>query len=108
MNNETKHTPGPWELGHELGYGFSVAHDVAPNCGRLLVVAVCAEQAPMLGNEITREIAKANARLIAAAPQLLEACKAANLRLLQQKSTVEDADILDLLQAAITKAERAQ
>lgn len=48
---------------------------------------------------------ESDAKLIAAAPDLLAVCKAANLRLLQQKSVADDMELLDDLQAAIRKAE---
>jgi len=94
MSNETKHTPGPWKLFKKDGScdlrvdGYGV---------------ICDFMVDGPNEEMDVE-AIANAHLIAAAPELLEACKAANLRLLQQKSTLADSDILDLLQAAITKA----
>jgi len=65
-----KHTPGPWEVtfeGHRLsvfakGYGFIHTHEV-----------------PHVNTGATAT-ANANSRLIAAAPELLEACKAIRSR----------------------------
>ncbi len=36
-----KHTPTPWEIGHQLGDGFSIVHEIAPNCGKLVCLATC-------------------------------------------------------------------
>ena len=73
QSKTTEHTPGPWALGHENGHGFDVVHEIAPNCGHLLIVSECHTQKSYLGHEIDRDAAQANARLIAAAPELLEA-----------------------------------
>ncbi len=68
----TKHTPGPWEVDSDERTGIVYisshligSHDVCD----LYHVADC--------EIITKENAMANAHLIAAAPDLLEACKAA-------------------------------
>ncbi len=73
MKNEKQFTPGPWHLSHQLGDGFSIAKEIAPNCGRLLPLATAHPVTKTLGVEITIEEAKANAQLIASAPELLEA-----------------------------------
>ena len=65
---EAKHTPGPWKIEVELGsrHGeFLIAKD-AGDRGRGIAVA---ETRTGSGSE------RANARLIAAAPELLEACQ---------------------------------
>lgn len=62
--SEHKHTPGPWEIeNHQGKRGSWIGHVTAEGALR------CA--ALVLGE--TDEVANANARLIAAAPQLLEA-----------------------------------
>ena len=64
---ETKHTPGPWLLhfiGVELGNGFI---DVESESGRRIY---CRE---VYASDVEEKLA--NARLIAAAPELLEALK---------------------------------
>ena len=76
---ETKHTPGPWIAKH-LGEGFGAIIIVAPNF----------ENSSQTGNEIACmddrtychvgfEQMLADARLIASAPALLEACRIALL-----------------------------
>lgn len=67
-----KHAPGPWELSHQLPEGFSIAKEVAPACGRLRVIAIaCADESGW--QALPESEAKANARLIAASPDLLAA-----------------------------------
>ncbi len=57
------------------------------------------------------DVVRANAHLIAAAPELLEACKAAEVWLNPDKSQPSDmhhsGDVLDILQDAIAKATEA-
>jgi hypothetical protein len=68
---KTTHTPGPWEVRHGSGIDFTIRTDdfgmickgVFPSC----------DSETMDEHEMTW---KANANLIAAAPDLLEACKA--------------------------------
>ena len=72
MKNDTKqaHTPGPWCVDEGNGPGYNVyvvkdqANDADPYCDMTIE---CHGE----GHETN----KANARLIAAAPELLEACK---------------------------------
>ena len=61
----SKHTPGPWKI-HEHGVGFEV------ECANGNVVAQ-AQQVTALRQDTMQSARKANARLIAAAPELLEA-----------------------------------
>lgn len=63
-----KHTPGPWTVDEERRCGgYSV---VAPN-GRDVVSSVQRDEHPLFGQGISDELALTNARLIAAAPDLL-------------------------------------
>lgn len=64
---ETKHTPGPWEAhrGTEVNY-------LPPDSNMAYRVAYM----DMSGNGVVGQRHAANARLIAAAPDLLEACEA--------------------------------
>ncbi|HET7624396.1 MAG TPA: hypothetical protein VFM25_03955 [Verrucomicrobiae bacterium] len=59
---KTKHTPGPWTIRTDYPY-----HNIVSNDGRLIAET-------MLGSQTDED--KANARLIAAAPDLLASCKA--------------------------------
>lgn len=64
---EKKHTPGPWKVVHTVDHPFEKNNQVAfiqmPN----ICLDVCAVEIP----EYTREEHEANARLIAAAPELV-------------------------------------
>lgn len=59
---QVKHTPGPWEYGEERGLCREIHADNGPE---LFAIAQTRHGDP--------EICEANARLIAAAPELLEA-----------------------------------
>lgn len=63
-----KHTPGPWEFSGDGIFGIS------PLNARVRLADIC------FHNRLNRIDSEANARLIAAAPELLDACKPAELR----------------------------
>lgn len=94
--SESKHTPGPWEVQSYTNYkGWSVwAND------RGCIAEGCIAERWYDADQQPDEL-KANARLIAAAPELLEACKVALVY--PQVPVVEKA-----LRAAIAKAERGE
>ena len=74
MTDKARHTEGPWHIHESYVYGKSMQHDLiatAHDCCDTNQTA--AEHAGAIGFEQC----KANARLIAAAPELLEALKAA-------------------------------
>lgn len=71
----SKHTPGPWMFGPpwrpDHGYGMWIVSGVHPERGQCNVL--------MQGdtpNHLPSDIAEANARLIASAPEMLEALEA--------------------------------
>jgi len=82
----SKNTPGPWE--HE---GDGVIVDAA---GKQLAM-------------VSPHLREANARLIAAAPELLEACRAALYGVVDRGGPdgLDKEEVADYLRAAITKAE---
>lgn len=82
------HTAGPWELAGWNGICNSQGEAIAT------VPHVRGH------SSITQDEAKANARLIAAAPDLLEACKAA-------LTEGDDYVAMEKIKAAIRKAEQA-
>lgn len=93
------HTPGPWELSG----GNTSVWAISPPNARVRIADI-RQHSPM--NGVDNE---ANARLIAAAPELLEACKWAD-RVIQdfrgQVRTEVMSDVaLSKLKAAIAKAE---
>lgn len=105
MNTKTKHTPGPWEVG-QAGTGNvyvpSILHKSAnPKPGPGLLVRTIATMC-IHGPEDENE---SNARLIAAAPELLEACKMAVEELGPNSSGDRCWDAFEKLLAAIAKAE---
>jgi hypothetical protein len=91
-----KHTQGPWTIGGELISKAGTAIEIASiwsKCDRR-------KDAPILKE------ADANARLIAAAPELLEMCKGALAALTQNKTFPADiAAAKSFLKTAIDKAE---
>ena len=90
----SKHTPGPWTAIPRLHLGDSPIIDEA---GDSIALVRCEDVVPSIRN--------ANARLIAAAPDMLAACEAAVRRLSSTRfNTAADADIVTQLLAAIAKA----
>jgi len=77
MTTRTQHTPGPWVLGTQ-SRTWMIAFAEGAGCRSLTV----AKAMPLHGDKGGREqgdfeVEKANARLIAAAPDLLQAAKCA-------------------------------
>lgn len=105
---KSPHTPGPWSL-RKANYWGRTAYYVDPPEKSSVAVVLMDRRGPLL---ITEED-KANARLIAAAPELVAACRAA-LALLTGDGwdgTLghhKDNPIPVLLRAAIAKAEKEQ
>ena len=97
--NVNKHTPGPWQPGYyqatEVFRGID-HHRVVIGTGNQ-VIALCG---PANGDEDT----ECDAHLIAAAPDLLIACKAAQERLSQIDPAFPDTVTGRLLASAIAKA----
>ena len=87
----TKHTPGPWEVNH-TGTGIGVD----PVCDAVNATF-------RHDNELMRIEAEANANLIAAAPDLLEAC--IQMVFIASAGEVPRNLILKDAKAAIAKAE---
>ena len=110
--SEIKHTPGPWVIGPRY------SHDVQTPDGND-IGAVCdaeqgGEEGEIAGNiPWSEEIAEANARLIAAAPELLEVAKACREVCLfgdddgigASEDVVIPSALFDRICAAINKAE---
>lgn len=95
MNAETKHTPGPWK--YDGMWSLVMA-------GKYEIAAIHAARFAEDTKKRKRlDESQANARLIAAAPDLLEACKEALLWI--ETPTRPWAATADLIRAAIQKAE---
>ena len=105
MGNKTKHTPGPWVIG--AGYGRYKTEITGP--GRAVGGVWTRRDAGALSDERRIEDDPegiANARLIAAAPELLEALEAMNeaFRVDQTRFTAAQADAVRKMDAAIARA----
>lgn len=70
-----KHTPGPWKLHPDYPNQVFDSHADAPNVRYNLNNLIC--DCATLGDPDKSKAQIANARLIAAAPELLQACKMA-------------------------------
>lgn len=96
---EVKHTPGPWSFKRK--YGALSSFLITAKKVEVCELDHWGERQPDLTAELKPEgEPEANARLIAAAPELLEACKAA---LCCQLDGLDE-NTVDALETAITKA----
>ena len=96
---KTQHTPGPWEYEPSPGTGCIYGKE------RNEHITICDPHA--VGCSTADDVAEANARLIAAAPNLLAACKAIDAK--QQDPSIfrlpGNCQEMTDLRAAIAKAE---
>jgi hypothetical protein len=88
----SKHTPGPWSYHDKAAYGLAIT------TGSIAAQNIASVQAYV---GLTHDAARANARLIAAAPELLEALK----YLASSPHGEQLHDAFDMAQRAIAKAE---
>lgn len=102
--SEAKHTPGPWTLASTFpdidGYKVKGGSLAFSNVQRVIAVVKNQGSRPVVEDSLS------DARLIAAAPDLLAAAKKAldeMCRTIAPRNSFTDA--VDLLDAAITKAE---
>ncbi len=109
----TKHTPGPWEFSTTAD-GARIRQHAEPGSGNPTIAWVGCDYINDMNLEELSPEGVANARLIAAAPELLEACaiaeEQASYALRRTRLDVEEAkkhlaNIQKLLRAAIAKAE---
>jgi hypothetical protein len=91
MNNQNKHTPGPWQ-------------DFVNDDGELIVQMGKSHRVFVADMEGSCSHCHANARLIAAAPELLQACEAA----LKLADEMNEGDLYDQIKSAIAKAKGEQ
>ena len=103
----TQHTPGPWTFSQSTEYGdkrFYIAQaDGAPYTPHYSDVATLIAETV---NDERKSIQEANARLIAAAPDLLEALQDIVKSLVDQddEGMIEHAQQMIIARAAIAKA----
>lgn len=84
--NPSKHTPGPWELGFQNNQTiYSGANEIA--------TVACRQKE-----------CKANARLIASAPDLFNACRVVKELLEYRQDAYEFAGSISLLKSILAKA----
>lgn len=113
--SEVKHTAGPWEAYHVSSAGWSVRrqHERPGYTGLAPICSMAWWQFDIPGI-IDDGISEANARLIAASPNLLEACKEARQFIAnaiefgyckEPEPGTRESKCLGVLDAAINKAE---
>jgi hypothetical protein len=98
MKGEAMHTKGPWKINNNIGHKgeLGIIADTAP-----CIIAIMGNQ------KVWPAEAEANAHLIAAAPDLLEACKALLEEFNSRTALIETCDMTDDELVAIQKAEQA-
>lgn len=104
---ETKYTPGPWKFTqHEEGFpNFGHIHHDWKNNGRNWTRTIA-----VLPTYAGKDECRANAQLIAAAPELFEACRAAKATLAlkyekeHQFNDINSQRLFEMLNAVIAKA----
>ena len=94
---EAKHTPGPWKLNTDGDTGMNDSGCILDSIGHVIVTDIYGT----FKNGRTTGEAEANARLIAAAPEMLEALYQALARL--EAAGLEDTTT-DIIKTAIAKA----
>lgn len=103
--SETKHTPGPWKVVINAPLNVESSSKMIANCG--------CYQNNTINAEMLQAEQMANARLIAAAPALLDACKKQNeelayaVDLLKSDAPVEWLAVIGNAQAVIATTKGA-
>ena len=94
-----KYTPGPWEV--DTSRLLASVNTAPMNQQHKHIAMANYFNSVEPETRVTEQECLANARLIAAAPELLEACKAA----LKLANEMSEGDLYDQIKNAITKAE---
>jgi hypothetical protein len=92
MEKRSKHTEGKWKAQTD-SEGFYWVDHITEDGGE----SIC---------DMTNLNPEANARLIAAAPDLLKACKAARDFIDDPRRSADEDELFDILKVAIQKAEQ--
>jgi len=103
---KNRHTPGPWEQLKDSSVIYGVNDPERDRDGFRVAVAVCGDELRPRGGLKFGDERDANARLIAAAPNMLDALKAA-FYLLDDRlaEPIRGADARKVIEEAIAKAE---
>ena len=96
LRDRVGHTPGPWKAER---MGADQLHVIAPKNGSVV--------AALKWHPVTRDFVEANARLIAAAPELLEALTALQRHFAGMPSTPKSETLLGILANADRAIARA-
>jgi hypothetical protein len=102
-NNEPKYTPGPWMFSNEGNKKDGPLWVIFPGYNETRIIQTCIAELSEL-----REESSANARLICAAPELLEALKQISFECSDTPSQLSEAAlgvIQMIAEAAIAKVE---
>lgn len=102
---ETKHTPGPWFVEHHEWLQKGHCAISSKDHGELAQVVWCMEDDECIGRNSPEK--EANARLIAAAPELLEAAQKVLAWYEAEEDHSKEPDFykrMDAIRAAIAKA----
>ena len=100
MNTQSKHTPGPWRTIASTNKTMrTVVGPDFPGQGYIANVNLCRT------NNAQDVDGEANARLIAAAPELLEALKAVQKWSWSQHWTIRECNEMKVIDAALAQAE---
>jgi len=75
---KTKHTPGPWKISNESASPLINSDAVGIGYFGNIAIAIQRDSNPVHGGGISKDTALANAKLIAAAPEMLELLKQIN------------------------------
>ena len=102
------HTPGPWKKSERLNgpwWHVSSGHSIdGQECGSGRQAIACVHGESKRGAKAYAEMFEANARLIAAAPELLEALKACDEAMSYMSEYDIPITLPDMVKAAIAKA----
>jgi len=89
----SKHTPGPWEILEVTPDDWQINSDLRDDC--------LVQMTPTIGHEHLSDEDKANARLIAAAPDMLAALEQVS----RMWRVLRDEGMLNMVEEAIAKAQ---
>ena len=98
-DQKTKHTPGPWKIATTYADAQRGQFDVVPWASQRQRVCRITARA-----DYPVAQASADAELIAAAPDLLAACRAAHVSLIGDEDYARHRDLVSTLEAAIARA----